>query len=138
MPIVGFSFEKIHVERKKPVKGKIDINNNMKVVEIEDRDLSFSKGQSGVNFKFDFSTNYEPDIGSINFTGEVIFMDEEKNIKHIIDEWKKNKKVDKGLMSQILNHALMKCNIQALVLSQEINLPPPIMLPKVKIEGMKE
>jgi len=134
MPIVGFSFDKINVERKSAVKGRIDINNNMKIVDIEERDLSFTKGQEGVNFKFDFKTSYEPSIGFINLTGEIIFMESDKKVKEILDKWKKTKKVDKEIMSQILNHALLKCNIQALILSQEINLPPPIMLPKVKVE----
>jgi len=134
MPIIGFSFDKINLQRKSAVKGKVDINNNMKVVDIEPRDLSFTKGQGGVNFRFDFMANYEPNIGFINLTGEIIFMDSDKKIKEILSDWKKNKKVDKIIMSQILNHALMKCNIQALVLSQEISLPPPIMLPKIKID----
>ena len=134
MPIVGFSFDKIQAERLSQVKGKIDINNNMRVIDVEPRDLSFTKGQGGINFKFDFISSYEPKIGHINFTGEIIYMDTDKRIEEILDGWKKNQKVDKFVMSQILNHALIKCNIQALILSQELNLPPPIMLPKVKVE----
>jgi hypothetical protein len=30
----------------------------------------------------------------------------------------------------ILNHALDKCNVEALLLAREINLPSPVKLPK--------
>ena len=33
----------------------------------------------------------------------------------------------------LLNSILNKCNVQALILSQDINLPPPIPLPKVQM-----
>ena len=41
------------------------------------------------------------------------------------------KKIAKDIMSRVLNAVLAKCNIEALILSQEVNLPPPIPLPKV-------
>jgi len=37
-------------------------------------------------------------------------------------------------MSEILNIILTRCNIQALILARDINLPSPIPLPKVKVE----
>jgi hypothetical protein len=37
-------------------------------------------------------------------------------------------------MENILNSILTKCNIQALILSQDVNLPSPIPLPKVRQE----
>ena len=45
--------------------------------------------------------------------------------------WKKNKAIPKEAMTAVINTALTKCNIQALILSQQVNLPPPIPLPKV-------
>ena len=34
-------------------------------------------------------------------------------------------------MSKVLNFVLAKCNIKALALSQDVNLPPQIPLPKL-------
>ena len=36
-------------------------------------------------------------------------------------------------MTTLLNALLAKCNVQALILSQDVNLPPPIPLPKVQL-----
>ena len=54
----------------------------------------------------------------------------DKKVKKAIDGWKKEKKVDKDIMTQVLNTALTRCNVQALILSQDLNLPPPIPLPR--------
>ena len=61
-----------------------------------------------------------------------------KKTKEILASWKKDKKVPKELMAGLLNTILTKCNIQALILSQEINLPAPIPLPKVQIAQQSE
>jgi hypothetical protein len=49
-----------------------------------------------------------------------------------LDGWKKDKKLPKEIMPVILNTVLNKCNIQALILSEQINLPPPIPMPKLQ------
>ena len=41
-------------------------------------------------------------------------------------------------MAGLLNTILTKCNVQALILSQEVNLPPPIPMPKVQIAQQTE
>ena len=59
-------------------------------------------------------------------------------IKEIIAEWKKDKKIKKELMGGILNTVLTKSNVQALIISQQVNLPPPIPLPKVNVSSKPE
>ncbi|MBI2658791.1 hypothetical protein HYX05_01660 [Candidatus Woesearchaeota archaeon] len=65
-------------------------------------------------------------------------MEDPKKIKELLASWKKDKKVPKELMAGLLNTILTKCNIQALILSQEINLPAPIPMPKVQIQAQAE
>lgn len=131
--IVGFNFTKMSAERKEGVKGKININNNVSIKNVEERDLALGKEkQNALNFTFEFTSKYEPKLGEIMLGGEVIFMADPKKAKEILDGWKKDKKVPKDVMTSILNTVLAKCNIQALIISRDINLPPPIPLPKVE------
>jgi len=132
--IVGFGFTKLSAERKEAVKGKIDINNNVTIKNIEESDLSLGKNdQNVVRFIFEFSSKYEPSIGTILFEGELLYLEDSKKIKEILSSWKKDKKIPKELMASLLNTILTKCNVQALILSQEVNLPPPIPMPKVQM-----
>jgi hypothetical protein len=52
-----------------------------------------------------------------------------------MDTWTKTKKLDKELMTLITNFILIKCNIKALELSQQVNLPPHIRLPLVELSS---
>jgi len=139
MTIVGFNFTKIEAEKKEMIKGKININNNVHINNVEEKDLSLgNQKQKVLTFNFEFTAKYDPNIGSIKFTGDVLFMDDVKQIKEILDGWKKGKKLPKEIMPRILNTVLNKCNIQALILSELINLPPPIPLPKLQAAQPEE
>ena len=132
MTIIGFNFSKIEAEKKQLIKGKININNNVSIKNVEEKKLSLSnEKQKVLAFTFEFVAKYDPNVGSISFSGEVLSMDDSKKVKEILDGWKKDKKLPKEVMPVILNTIMSKCNIQALILSDQINLPPPIPLPKL-------
>ncbi|MCF7861053.1 hypothetical protein K9M79_02320 [Candidatus Woesearchaeota archaeon] len=132
MTIVGFNFTKINVEKDPNAKGKIKINNNVSVKNVEKADLFLGdQKQSGMKFLFLFTSKYDPGFGKIELEGEVLYLEEDEKIKEVLAEWKKNKKIGKEIMTNIFNSILTRCNIQALILSQTVNLPPPIPMPKV-------
>lgn len=138
MVIVGINFTKINVEKKSLIAGKVNINNNVSIKDVEERDLALGKSkQKGLRFLFEFTSKYEPNVGHILLNGDVVYLGEEKEIKELISGWKKNKKLPKDIMTNVLNNVLTKCNIEALILSGVINLPPPIPLPKVEAQEKK-
>lgn len=137
--IVGFGFTKLSAEKSSLATGKIDINNNVSVKDAKEDSFSMGKDrQSIIKFIFEFTSKYEPNIGTILFEGEVLYLDEPKKIKEILAAWKKDKKISGEIMANLLNTVLTKCNVQALILSQEINLPPPIPMPKVQMAPPEE
>ena len=137
--IAGFGFTKLSAEKHEPAKGKIDINNNVSVKEAREDNFFIGKDKQGIiKFIFEFTSKYEPAIGTILFEGEILYLDEPKKIKEILNSWKKDKKISPEIMANLLNTILTKCNVQALILSQEINLPPPIPMPKVQMAPPEE
>ncbi|MBW2993655.1 hypothetical protein KY317_03720 [Candidatus Woesearchaeota archaeon] len=139
MPIIGFNFKKISVERKEKVTGKINIGNNVAITNAVQQDLSLGASkQKGIRFAFDFSVKYEPKMADIMMTGDIVYIGDEKKISEVMGEWKKNKKIPPDVSAEILNAALTRCNIQALILSREMGLPAPIPLPRISPEGIKE
>jgi len=125
MPIIGFNFTKMLVETNEGVKGKININTNVTITSLEKIPLHLGKeDQDALKFGFEFVAAYEPKAGKINLKGNVIYLTAKDKTKEIIDEWKKNNKVDKELMALVLNNVLSKCNVQSIILSKEMNLPP--------------
>src|SRR3990167_2597165 len=117
MTVVGFSFTKIEAEKSETRSSKVNIGNNVSIKEIKDANISLgTEKQKAVKF----------------------ILESVDKIKKVTDEWQKNKKIDKEVMANILSTVLNKCNIQALILSQEVGLPSPIPLPKLKTENKEE
>jgi len=131
MVVIGFNFTKILVERKGPVKGKVNINNNVGITNVEETPLDINSAKKALKLEFQFNSTYEPNVGNIEMTGEVIYLLDKEKADEAVKGWKKNKKLDKEMMTQALNNILAKCNIEALILSKDMNLPPPIPLPKI-------
>jgi hypothetical protein len=133
MAIVNFVFTKIHAERSSGIEGKISIKNNVSIKDVAKTDLDLgSKKQPVLKFSFEFTSDYDPKIGLIKIEGQLTYMSDEKQITDVLKEWKKERKIEKQLMTTLLNNILGKCNIEALIISRDINLPPPIPLPKLQ------
>jgi len=133
MAFVGFEFNKIQVEKKSKT-GKITINNNVNLVNVTKADLKIGKNEeNAIRFEFEYNSDYG-DAGKIMLNGSVLYLTTSDEVKVIIDEWKKDKKVKKELMTALLNRILNKCNIQTIILSDTVGLPPPVPLPHVKKE----
>lgn len=135
MTVVGLNFNKIVVEREGMPKGKISVTNNIQVKAVEKTDMAVGKvKQNALRFEFEFTAKYEPKIASILLTGTTTYFDAPEKIDELEKAWKKDKKLPKEIMTPVLNHILTKCNIEALLLSREVNLPPPMQLPTVQIK----
>ena len=135
MPVVGLSFNKIVIEKYGPVKGKIQVNNNVTLKDVEKTDLSIGTSKQGaVKFHFEFTAKYEPKLADMTILGFVTFMEKPEAITDMLEQWKKEKKLPKEVMSSVLNTIFSRCNVEALLFSREVNLPPPIPLPKVQIK----
>lgn len=138
MTVVGFTLTKINVERKDSANGKISIKNNVSIKDVEKYSITLGDSKKeGLRFKFDFLTSYDvgnKTLATINILGDVLTIEKPDVLKSVLDLWKKDKKIDGKTMASVLNTALSKCNVQALLLSREMNLPSPIPLPRVNIK----
>ena len=84
-----------------------------------------------------FTIEYSPDIGNITMIGSVLYLDDPEVIEEILSNWKKNKELPKEVMPQIFDMILAKCNTKSLILADDVNLPSPIRLPRVKKQDSK-
>lgn len=136
MGIAGIQIMKIMSERKKTASGKVSIDNNMTLADVTER--TGGKKQGALSFSFSFGADYRDEekktIASINMDADVFYIDEPVRTKEILEGWKKNRTVDKNILRESMNTAMEKCNLAAILLTREMNLPSPIPLPKIKEE----
>lgn len=136
MPIIGFYYNKLVAEKKKDhLKGDMKIKNDLLLQSLNQTEIDVgNKKQNILKIIFEFSVDYQPNMGAILINGHLLFLESPENIKLIIDMWKKEKKIPQSFATNIINAILTRANIKALELSQYINLPPhirlPIILPK--------
>lgn len=134
MAIIGFTFTKIMAQKDATIKGKINISNNVKVLDVTDADLVMGPDQKGLKIHFLFESKYEPSVGRIAFEGDVLFLEQAKRISELLADWKKSQTLPKDVLSAALNHVLDRSNIEALIISRDLALPAPVPLPKVNVQ----
>jgi len=136
MPIIGFGFNKINVEKKAPVKGSINIKTNFGITGVEKSNIDLGGANGKIaKFMFEFLSSYEPKIAEIKLTGELVYFDKAERIDAIEAGWKKDKlKNEQQLVAEVYNHILGKCSVEALILEREMGLPPSMQMPKVAIK----
>ena len=132
MRVIGFNFEKISAERKeaKSKQEKLEINSNINVREITQESLDMVKDKPVLKLNFEFKVEYKPNVADIKLEGIILLLVEKDEAKNIIKKWK-NKKIDLDVKVPIFNLILTKCNLKALELEEELNLPTHIPLPRV-------
>lgn len=137
MSIVGFNFTKVVAERKKKTMDKYSIANNINITNVKESKMRVGKEDiKTAIFSFAFESNIDPGVGHVKIEGSMVYMNDAKMIDSIMKGWKagKQKKLPDNIVALVMNTALTKSTILALMLSKEVNLPPLVQLPKVQIK----
>ena len=137
MTIIGFNYSKLLAQQKKPAKGNLKIGTNVKIDSLEKSNLAFGDDRSAVKVSFTYTVKYDPDIGSIELQGDIMFMQEQKVIDKLLKDWQEKQQLPKKVSSNLVNSIMQKCTIQAMIMTKDIGLPPPMPMPKVKSSTKK-
>ncbi|MBW3018075.1 hypothetical protein KY325_02880, partial [Candidatus Woesearchaeota archaeon] len=81
---------------------------------------------------FQFVSEYLPDLGNITIDSSIIALRPVSEITQIIKDWKGNKQLPSDLIEQLFSYVLRRCNIKAIMLAEDLNLPSPVPLPRVE------
>ena len=137
MKIIGFNFNKISVEKKSSEFKDAKIKNTIDVTSVDPvKNEILSKNEELVGVSFKFLVDYTEDKAKIELGGVVLLALDSKDSKRIIKEWEEKNLSDEFKLP-LFNLILRKSNIKALTLSDEMNLPPHVKLPSLKIENPK-
>ena len=123
---------KLLVERKNPIKGKLSIKSKLGMDDIKAEEVSVSKNPA-LKFDFTYEINYEPNVAKIEIKGVVIAIDDKDEGKAILKDWK-DKKFLSPVKIPLFNFIMNKCTLKAIELEEELGLPIHIPLPKIKAQ----
>jgi len=129
MTIIATNFLSIEAKREAKL-GKVTIKNNLSIADVVKMNMNFGNvKQEGLRFVYKYESTYAPKVGSIKIEGDVLYVEAPEKCKELLEQWK-TKKLDQKVMAEIMTTALRKCSIKALNLSQDLNLPSPIKIPR--------
>jgi hypothetical protein len=134
MTILKVSVNKVNANRNvKTNINKVDIKTNVSITNVEEMNFS-TEDRKGLKIGFEFKCQYNPELGNIDVEGQIFYTDEVEKITGILNDWKNNKNLPMDIKKQVINAALHKGNIQAIKISEDVGLPSPLPLPKVREE----
>lgn len=101
---------------------EVGIKNNSSIINIEKRD-------NGISIDFVFNSIYNPSIATIKIDGTLYYQGEDAD--EILEQWGASKTIrNVHLQNAIIEKGLM----EAVILAKELNVVPPIPLPRIKEE----
>ncbi len=130
--LVGINFDRLIAERRAQKIDKISINNNIRVLNVQESGVVTKQSDKAIDIQFEFSAKFEPNVGQILITGTAIYVLPKKKTIQVLKEWKKNKKLPDDIVAEVLTALLARANVEAILLAKEVNLPPTIPMPKVE------
>jgi hypothetical protein len=133
MSVIGLRFRSFEAKREQGrITPQIKINSVPKITDVKETNIPmFDKKALSVDFEF--VTEYNPNIGNIKMSGELYFM--AKDNKEVMKSWKNKKEVPEDMRISVLNHLFRACLIKIANLADDLQLPPPMAIPRVKPKG---
>ena len=145
MTIIKTQFREISAVRNPIEDEKVKMtsrSSNISVIDIKEMPTSKKLDKASLMFVYEHTVDYnlQPsgNLGKVKVVGEIFYVDDVKKIKGILDDWKKNKKIDENLLTAIINVGLTDANIEAIYQAHKVGLPSPIPLPRLKSSEAKE
>lgn len=133
MAVVGFSFSKILIEKKAPIKQNIEVKSSIHMKNIsKEAELKLVEGKDTLKFEFEYTIDYVPDLAKIEFQGHLLVVVDPKETESILQDWKKGKKIKEDLQLRTYNSIFNKCNVKAFQLEEDFNLPLHLRLPMIE------
>ncbi len=130
MPVIGMQLTKIEAARKSNPTPGFKVESMPSIVSVEEKELPALGGNGKVLvINFTFTVDYRPDIASIKISGEILYLEEGERTG--AKSWAKNKALPQNIMIEVYNTIFRKGLLKALVLSDDMQLPPPLQVPIV-------
>lgn len=129
MSIIALNYKKISAEKQGVLKN-VSINTTPKIINAKKTKLSGLGADVDIlTVDFEFSSTFEPKAGGIDIEGSLVcrIADPEGAAKM----WEKEKKLPETVHIEVVNYLFSKVGILALQLSDIMQMPPVIGMPRI-------
>ena len=129
MPIVGMTFRSIEAKKESGVpRQEVKVNSTPMITDVKEVAMP-TLTKKALSVDFEFMTRYDPGFASISIQGSLMYLTDRN--KAILDEFQKNKRLPEKESLEVLNYLFRHCLLKASVLADDLQLPPPMPMPKI-------
>tara|TARA_Y100000034_G_C6848569_1_gene384695 strand:+ start:488 stop:901 length:414 start_codon:yes stop_codon:yes gene_type:complete len=136
MRIIGFNLTKVLAQRQEKDRRDIQVNQDINIKDIIEEEIPISKDKA-LRIKFHLNIEYTNDFGKLEFEGSLLTLPDEKQFKLLTTTWK-DKKIPEDIKMGVFNFIMNKCNVKALYLEDEMNLPYHVPMPRISKQPIKK
>ncbi len=134
MAVVGFNFTKMIGEKTGEPTKKLSIDRSVNMQSVEETQLNVgTQKQDAIIVTFVYAVTYTG-LGKVELQGNLLYIAPEQKLKDAVAHWKKNSTLPVDVMNPVLHSVFTRCNIQALIMSRDLALPPPFALPSPRVK----
>jgi hypothetical protein len=129
MPVIGLSFSSIQAKKEGgAIQQEVKVNSTPMIQNVKEVTVP-TLTKKALSIQFEFLTRYDPGFATISIEGSIMYL-ADKN-KPILDEFEKNKRLPEKTSLEILNYLFRHCLLKASILADDLQLPPPMPMPKI-------
>ncbi len=138
MRIIGFNLSKISIQRKEILEDNLHATQNIDIKDIISLKLPVSE-EDALKITFNFKIEYSKEAANLDFLGYVFVQAKKEERDKILKSWKKEEKeIPEEIRMSLFNFIMNKCNIKAISLEDEMNLPLHIPMPQIASKPSEE
>ena len=138
MKLISFNFTKMDLEKKSNSIKDLKITTGIDILDIKEvKSNLFKSSDELVIVQFEYTINYEKDVASLKFKGNLVLSVEPNQAKEILKQWK-DKKIPEEVRLSMFNIILRKSSLKALQFEEDFNLPPHIPIPSFRPQEKKK
>jgi hypothetical protein len=126
------------LEKKSNSIKDLKITTGIDILDIKEvKSNLFKSSDELVIVQFEYTINYEKDVASLKFKGNLVLSVEPNQAKEILKQWK-DKKIPEEVRLSMFNIILRKSSLKALQFEEDFNLPPHIPIPSFRPQEKKK
>lgn len=141
MPILNVNTKSLNADRGDTQGQMGNIESNIKVVDIDEREVESGQFEKILVFTSNFEVTYKleggGELGSIDVKSEIVYGGDEDELDDVKEKWENDKSIEAQLFKDVLNSGLRNSQVEAIMLAKELKLPIPVKLRRFSLNKGK-
>ena len=133
----GFVLTKLKAERFEQKLEELKVETSINIDSIKEHPTNAEgKEKKYLVVSFDYQIKYSKKVADVEVGGKVFLEVDPETASDVLNKWKK-KEVSSDFKLAVFNLILMKGNIKAIQIEDELGLPTHFKLPSISLEKKK-